>query len=120
MREHVKPLGLTALILLALALLGGLFTPTSALTMLSLALGFFLYFILPGYSALLLLKLDNLERVLLAVPASAVLVPVSLYFVNIVGLPLSRNVVLAVIALITAVSLALFLRARNKSRSSAQ
>jgi hypothetical protein len=85
--------------------------------MLSLSLGFFLYFILPGYSALLFLKLDNLERVLLAVPASAVLVPVSLYFANIIGLPLSRSVVLAVIALITAVSWALFLRARNKSRS---
>jgi hypothetical protein len=119
MKSHLKPLGLTAGVLLVLALAGGLFTETSTLTMLSLALGFFLYFILPGYSVLLFLRLDDLERVLLAVPASAAIVPTALYFANVFGLPLSRTMVVSVIVLVTLVSWFVF-RARAQSRRSAQ
>lgn len=120
MKKHALPLGWTALVLLVLAVLGGLFTPTSMPTMLSLALAFFLYYILPGYSVLLFLELDAVERVLLAVPASAVFVPVLLYFADLVGLGLSRTIVLGAIALITVISWALFVRATRTAHRSQQ
>jgi len=120
MKEHLKPLAWTAGILAVLALVGGLVTPTSMITMLTVALAVFLYFILPGYSVLLFLKLDAVERILLSVPTSAILVPIVLYFANVFGLPLSRTVVIMVCAGITALALVLFVRAKTTAPHSPQ
>ena len=113
--ESYKPLGIIAGILAIAAVLAGIATPASTLTWLSLALAVFLYFFVPGYTWLLLLELDAVERCIFAFLVGAIVVPLLLYFLNIIGIPLTRITVLAAVIAMTGIPLFLWFRKKQIS-----
>lgn len=88
-------------IFLAIALLGGIITPTSTLTLLSVAAVTWFYFVLPGYALLLHLTLQPYERIILGTAVSAALVPLVFYTADILGIPLNTPVIITSISIIT-------------------
>lgn len=118
--EPYKPLGMLAAVLAIGALLAG-FAAGSTLAWLSLALALFLYSFLPGYTILLHLELDAVERSIFAFPVGVMAVSLGLYFLNVFGVALTRITVLAVIVVVTAASLVLLHRKKmHHATSSAQ
>jgi hypothetical protein len=107
--EALKPLGVVALVLAVGAIIAG-FVAGSTLSWLSLALAVFLYFFLPGFSLLLHLDLDGIERSIFAFPVGGIAVSLVLYFLNLFGIALTRITVLGVIIGITAVAIVLLHR----------
>ena len=107
-KEDLKPLGYAAAILFVAALIGTIFTSTSASGMFSLAAAMFFYLVLPGYFIMLNFNFDSLERIILGMVASAAVIPAYLYTINIFGLKITRIAVIGAIILI--VGLAIFLR----------
>jgi uncharacterized membrane protein len=99
--SYIIPLGVTAGILFILSVLMAIFTPTKFITTLLLAGAFFLYFIIPGYSLLLFLKLSHLERILLGVGVSAAIVPTLLYIVNLFNILNTKAVIIAICILLS-------------------
>lgn len=106
-KEELKPLGITAGILLIAAIAGTLFTDTTATSMLSIAFATLLYIILPGYCLLLNFKLTSLERIIFAMPTSITTVSIALYSVDLAGIPLSTTTTFSVIAIISILGLVL-------------
>ena len=103
-QEELVPLAITAAILLAFGVLGGIFSATSFTGMLSLSFATFFYFVLPGYMILLHFDLSSLQRIVLGTAVSAAVIPVTLYALDIVNIPLSRLTITVVIGVICAVS----------------
>jgi hypothetical protein len=103
--EELKPLGIIAAGLFVLALLGVVFTDTSAGGMFSLAFALFAYLAVPGYFVLLNFPYTTLERVILGMIVSTALVPAVLYTANLLGLAVSRTNVLIAIVLIVAAAI---------------
>ncbi len=106
-KEEIKPLGITAIILFTAAIAGGLFTPTSFTSMISLAFAIFTYIILPGYFILLNFNLTALERIIFGMPTSITIVSIALYSVDIIGIPLSRTTTLTIILIVSVAGLVL-------------
>ncbi len=97
---RLRPLTYCFLVALSLGLLAGIFTPTKLAVSVSIALSFFFYLILPGYLVIINLRLDTLERVILAMPVSMAIVPLALYFLNIAGMRISAvNIIVTIAAL---------------------
>jgi uncharacterized membrane protein len=119
--EQYTPLGIFAGILSIAALLASFTTHASTLTWLSLMLALFLYCFLPGYTLLLHLEFDAVERIIFAFPTGVIVVSLLLYFLNLLGVGLTRLTVLAVILAGTVLSL-LVLQHKKKQQltSSAQ
>lgn len=117
MHDELKPLGIIAGILAAGALLAALFTPAGSTAWLSLALALFLYAFLPGYTLLLHLDMDAIERSIFAFPVGTMSTAIALYALNLFGIALTRLVVLAVIIVITAASLFLLHRRKKQQPS---
>lgn len=114
--EAAKPLGIVAGILAIGAVIAGIATPASTLTWLSLALAVFLYFFVPGYTWLLLLEIDAVERCIFAFFAGAIVVPLLLYVMNIIGVQLTTTTVLAVIVAMTAIPFFFWYRKKQSSQ----
>jgi len=109
MLHKLKPLGIVAAVLAIGAIIAG-FVAGSMLSWLSLSLAVFLYFFLPGYSLLLHLQLDDIERCIFAFPVGGMAVSLVLYFLNLFGIALTRITVLGVIIVVTVASIALLHR----------
>lgn len=104
-KEELKPLAYSAAILFAAALIGVIFTSTSALGMFSLAFAILFYLIVPGYFIMLNFNFDALERIILGMVVSAAVIPAYLYTINIFGLKITRIAVIGAIILVVALSI---------------
>jgi uncharacterized membrane protein len=118
--EECRAFGIVVAVIFAAALVAGIMTPASIMTWLSLALGIVLYFFLPGYSLLMLLELDAIERCIFAFPAGAIATSILLYIFNIAGVKFSTGTVLIAILIATGIPFLLWLRKRRPPTSSAQ
>ncbi len=118
--EECRTFGIVAAIVFAAALIAGIATPASIMTWLSLALAILLYFFLPGYTLMLLLDIEPVERVIFGFFAGAITVPVLLYFMNLfLNIPLTTITVLVAVLVATAIPFFAWVR-RKKSTSQAQ
>ncbi len=118
--EECRTFGIVVAVVFAAALIAGIMTPASILTWLSLALAILLYFFLPGYTLMLLLDLEPVERVIFGFFAGAITVPVLLYFMNLfLNIRLTTITVLIAVLIATGIPFIVWFR-RRKSTSLAQ
>ncbi len=113
----LKPLLAVLIAFFGIAVAGSLFTPTRLITLLSIMLGLFLYLILPGYLLLLNIVLDDLERIILSTAVGVALIPVTLFILNLLWIPMGRGVVFGIILAISAAGIALRAKALSSSAS---
>jgi uncharacterized membrane protein len=106
-RYRLKALLTTLGLFLLLAIVGGIFTPTRLITLLSIMLGLFLYLILPGYLVLLNVELDDIERVILSTAVGISLIPIILFLLNLFWIRISFWLVVALILLVSLAGIAL-------------
>ena len=104
-REELAPLGWLAAVLAVLVIAGLIWASTSFTGLLSLAFALFAYLILPGYVIMLNFNLPALERIIIGMAVSAAVVPAFLYTLNIIGLPLSRTIVLLTITVVVVLAI---------------
>lgn len=103
-KEELKPLGYSALLLFAGAVIGAMMTPTSFKGMFSLSFAVFFYLIVPGYFVMLNFSYSALERVIIGMVVSIAVVPGLLYGINMFGLKLSFTNIFIIIIVVTVAS----------------
>ncbi len=114
--EECKTFGIVVAVVFAAALVAGIFTPASTMTWLSLALALLLYFFLPGYTWMLLLDLEPVERVIFGFFAGAITVPVLLYFMNLfLNIRLTTITVLVAVLIATGIPFFIWMRRKNNT-----
>jgi uncharacterized membrane protein len=102
-RYKLGPLLMVGGMLLAVALIGSIATPTLFSTLLSLVVALFIYMVVPGYILLLNVELDDVERVVLSTSVGISLIPLLLFNLNLFWFRISRlNVMIVIIAVIAA------------------
>jgi len=120
--SECKAFGVLTAVIFAGSFIAGFFVP-SIKTWLGLAFGIWFYFFVPGYTLLLLLDLDNIERSIFAFPTGAIMTSLMLYVFNLVGIALTTASVIAAIVIVTVIPLFFWLRKRkhsSRATSSAQ
>lgn len=116
--DEITPIITTAIILFIAASTGAAFTQTSAKSMYSIAFAILFYIILPGYFILLNFKLNNLERIVFAMPISITIMSITFYTIDIFGIKLSKTNI--IITAITICALALILRKTFSNKNDCQ
>jgi len=102
--KELKPLGITAGILAVFAVAGSLFTQTSFWSFLTLGFAIWFYIVLPGYMILMHTSLASFQKIIIGSAISTAIVPVILYGMDIINIPLSRVFIAIVILIISVIS----------------
>jgi uncharacterized membrane protein len=115
-RYRLKPLAVTLVLFLIVGIVGSVFTSTSLSTMFLLMLGLFCYLILPGYSILLSVEMDDLERIVLSTAVGISLLPLIFFSLSLFWIRMRTHVVIVTIIVVVILGIALREREQIFSR----
>jgi uncharacterized membrane protein len=116
--EECKAFGVLTAVIFIGAIIAGIFVP-GIKAWLGLGFGIWLYFFVPGYTLLLLLELDSIERSIFAFPAGAIMTSLMLYVFNLFGIALTTMSVVVAVVIVTAISLFFWYKKRKNPVSHA-
>lgn len=112
--EECRAFGILTAVIFIAGIIAGFFVP-SVKAWLGLAFGIWFYFFVPGYTLLLLLDLDSVERAIFAFPTGAIMTSLMLYVFNLIGIALTTASVVVAIVIVTAIPLFFWLRKKKHS-----